>query len=76
MLVGSARRDSLSNAAEGLFDDLSALWAEAILTADLTPAERQTWAERLADWHNEAAEYGSPPLRLTPWERQTRGTTA
>jgi hypothetical protein len=41
-----------------LFDDLSALWAEAILTADLTPAERQTWAGRLADWHTEAAEYG------------------
>jgi uncharacterized Zn finger protein len=33
-------------------------WAEAILTADLTPAERQTWAEHLAGWHTEAAEYG------------------
>src|SRR5712691_6440490 len=50
--------DDSDGDAEALFDDLSALWAEAILTADLTPAERQTWAERLADWHNEAAEYG------------------
>lgn len=49
--------DSDGDAVE-LFDELGALWAEAILTADLTPAERQTWAERLADWHNEAAEYG------------------
>ncbi len=50
--------DDSDGDAEGLFDDLSALWAEAILMADLTPAERQTWAERLADWHTEAAEYG------------------
>src|SRR6266542_5447737 len=50
--------DDSDGDAEGLFDDLSALWAEAILTADLSPAERQTWAERLADWHTEAAEYG------------------
>ena len=41
-----------------VFDDLGALWAEAILTADLTPAERQTWAERLADWQAETADYG------------------
>src|SRR5947209_2581201 len=50
--------DDSDGDAEGLFDDPSALWAEAILTADLTPAERQTWAERLADWQSEAAEYG------------------
>ncbi|MBV9894812.1 MAG: hypothetical protein JO020_11640 [Chloroflexi bacterium] len=41
-----------------VFDNLGALWAEAILTADLTPAERQTWAERLADWQAETADYG------------------
>src|SRR5437764_1425820 len=32
--------------------------AELILTSDLAPAERQTWAERLAAWQSEAAEYG------------------
>src|SRR5438105_9143569 len=57
-VTGWTDLDDSDGDAEGLFDDLSALWAEAILTADLTPAERQTWAERLADWHNEAAEYG------------------
>jgi sugar phosphate isomerase/epimerase len=41
-----------------VFDDLGAPWAEAILTADLTPAERQTWAERLAEWQAETADYG------------------
>jgi uncharacterized Zn finger protein len=57
-VTGWTDLDDSDGDAEGLFDDLSALWAEAILTADLTPAERQMWAERLADWHNEAAEYG------------------
>src|SRR5712691_1725700 len=33
--------DDSDGDAEGSVDDLSALWAEAILTADLTPAERQ-----------------------------------
>jgi uncharacterized Zn finger protein len=57
-VTGWTDLDDSDGDAEGLFDDLTALWAEAILTADLTPAERQTWAERLADWHTEAAEYG------------------
>jgi len=57
-VTGWTDLDDSDGDAEGFFDDLTALWAEAILTADLTPAERQMWAERLADWHNEAAEYG------------------
>jgi uncharacterized Zn finger protein len=57
-VTGWTDLDDSDGDAEGLFDDLSGLWAEAILTADLTPAERRTWAERLADWHTEAAEYG------------------
>jgi uncharacterized Zn finger protein len=50
--------DDSDGDADALFGDLSVLWAEAILTANLTPAERQAWAERLAEWHTEAAEYG------------------
>jgi uncharacterized Zn finger protein len=57
-ITGWTDLDDSDGEAGGLFDDLSALWAEAILTADLTPAERQTWAERLAGWRAEAAEYG------------------
>ncbi len=30
--------------------DLGRLWAEALLTADLTPQERAWWEERLDDW--------------------------
>ena len=40
------------------FDELGALWTEAILSADLTPAERQTWAKQLAAWQHEVEDYG------------------
>jgi uncharacterized Zn finger protein len=57
-MTGWMDLDDSDGEAVGLFDDLGALWAEAILTADLTPVERQTWAEHLANWQSEAAEYG------------------
>ena len=57
-VTGWTDLDDSDGEAGELFDDLSVLWAEAILTADLTPAEREAWAERLADWQTEAAEYG------------------
>src|SRR5205807_1039881 len=37
--------------------DLGAVWTEAILSADLTPAERQAWAKRLADWQSAIGDY-------------------
>ncbi len=40
------------------FENLGALWTEAILTADLTPAERKTWAKRLRKWQEEVDDYG------------------
>jgi uncharacterized Zn finger protein len=40
------------------FSDLGALLTEAILTADLTPAERDAWAQRLAGWDREVSDYG------------------
>lgn len=40
------------------FNDLGALWAEAILTTNLTPAERKKWAKRLEEWQREVGEYG------------------
>ena len=66
-VTGWTDLDDSDGDAQGLFDDLSALWAEAILTADLTPAERQTWAERLAGWQAEAAEYGIDTAARDLW---------
>lgn len=40
------------------FEDLGALWTEAILTADLTPTERKTWAKRFQKWQQEVDDYG------------------
>lgn len=44
------------------FEDLGELWTEAILTADLTAdltaAERKSWAKRFREWQNEVGEYG------------------
>jgi uncharacterized Zn finger protein len=38
--------------------DLGPLWTEAILSADLTPAEREAWIERFAGWQEELQYYG------------------
>ena len=40
------------------FEHLGALWTEAILSADLSPAERTTWAKRLSKWQAEVDDYG------------------
>jgi uncharacterized Zn finger protein len=38
-------------------DDLGELWTEAILSADLTRAERKAWAERLDEWQEQFGNY-------------------
>lgn len=40
------------------FYTLGEAWTEVALTADLTKAERQTWAERLTAWQSEIGDYG------------------
>ena len=50
--------DDSEGEASGLFEELGPLWTEAILSAELTPAERRAWAERLGQWQEEAADYG------------------
>jgi uncharacterized Zn finger protein len=42
----------------GFFDEMASYWAEALLTADLTPAERREWSRKLAHWQHEAEDYG------------------
>jgi uncharacterized Zn finger protein len=50
--------DDSDGEASGLFEELGPLWTEAILSADLTPAERRAWAKRLGEWQDEVADYG------------------
>ncbi len=41
-----------------LFAELGTLFAEAILSADLSPQERQALGQKLTTWQNEIADYG------------------
>jgi uncharacterized Zn finger protein len=58
--------DDSDGDASSFFEDLAAPWAEAILTADssttltpgLTPAEREQWARKLAEWQADLDDYG------------------
>jgi uncharacterized Zn finger protein len=50
--------DDSDGEASTFFEDLGAVWTEAVLTADLTTRERQTWAQKLAAWQNEVDDYG------------------
>jgi uncharacterized Zn finger protein len=45
-------------AASDLFAELADAWAEAILSADLSADERRSWATKLDDWRDEAADVG------------------
>ncbi len=40
------------------FYDLGPVWTEALLAAELTPAEREHWAEQLDQWQGELSDYG------------------
>jgi uncharacterized Zn finger protein len=41
-----------------VFNDLGELWAEALLSGELSTAERERWEDRLADWQAELEDYG------------------
>lgn len=46
-----------------LFDEIDDAFAEALLTADLSQAERETWTSRLSEWGDELARYmGQSPF--------------
>lgn len=50
--------DDSDGEAGSLFDDLGMAWAEALLTADLSPDEREDWQGRLEYWQTESEQYG------------------
>jgi uncharacterized Zn finger protein len=50
--------DDSDGEAGALFAEIGEAWTEALLTADLTPDERQTWVERLEEWDSEVSDYG------------------
>lgn len=40
------------------FEELGRVWTEACLVADLSPAERKQWAQKLTRWQGELSDYG------------------
>jgi uncharacterized Zn finger protein len=57
-LAGWEMLDGSDGEASVCFEDLGAAWTEALLTADLTPEERQAWTTKLEAWQGELADYG------------------
>ncbi len=57
-IAGWVYLDDSNGDVSGFFDDLAPAWAEAILSADLSPQERRTWEQKLAQWQYELDEYG------------------
>jgi hypothetical protein len=42
----------------GIFERLGALWAEALLTDDLSAEERRVWIPKIETWQSEVSDYG------------------
>src|SRR5438067_10317933 len=50
--------DDSDGEASGFFEELGSAWTEALLSADLTPEEREDWADKLAAWQDDLDDYG------------------
>jgi uncharacterized Zn finger protein len=50
--------DDSSGYAGGFFDELGEAWTEACLEADLSPEEREAWAQKLTRWQGQVEDYG------------------
>lgn len=51
--------DDSDGEASGVFYEIGAVWAEALLSADdLSAAERRTWAKKLEGWEADLDDYG------------------
>lgn len=55
------------------FDDIDRVLAEALLTADLSKADRESWEERLWGWEREMGRYTHHPPYSVALEAAQRG---
>jgi len=62
-----------STATFEFFDELSAAFTEALLTADLSETDREEWTDRLAEWADELASYTRHPPFQVPVAAAKRG---
>lgn len=59
LVDGWDRVEDMVGDASDLFDEIGRLWAEALLTADLAPEERRTWAAALRKWQEDGSGMGA-----------------
>ena len=57
-LAGWEALDDSDGEASGFFEGLGKAWAEAILYAGLTTAEREAWIAKFDEWEGETGAYG------------------
>ena len=55
------------------FDEFSAAFSEALLTADLSETDREEWADQIAEWADELASYTRHPPFKTAVVTARRG---
>jgi uncharacterized Zn finger protein len=65
--------DDSDGEASGFFDDLDPAWTEALLSTDLSPREREDWAEKLGEWQQEVVDYGIDDALETAREAALNG---
>jgi uncharacterized Zn finger protein len=58
VIPGWEERDDSDGEFGDWFSDLGEVFTEALLTADLQPAERRAWARKLEKWQAELDDYG------------------
>lgn len=51
-------RDDWEDEPTGFFEELGPVWAEALLSTELTATERAAWADKLEAWQENPAQYG------------------
>jgi uncharacterized Zn finger protein len=50
--------DDSNGESVGFFEELGSLWAEALLTGDLSDEERQVWIPKIEVWQSAVSDYG------------------
>ncbi len=65
--------DDSDGEASGFFYDLGPAWTEALLSADLSRKERESWAAQLDTWQQELDDYGVDDVFAAPHEAAIQG---
>src|SRR5918992_1045710 len=74
-LAGWEMLDDSDGEASGLSGELGQLWAEVILSVELTSSQRKQWAQRLATGRKRSTSMGSTKPSMEPRQPPNKGGT-